>query len=306
MNAPALTIDFANEVRDWIAGNLAKGCQPEVVVRSLVEQKTDQALAIAMVQAVSNALLFGDPMPEGKLTLGAPPPQYAPDASMLGEAAVLRADGREVPVLARLRRPGVAVLGNVFDDDDCAALIEQARPRLEKSTITDPITGLDRVASHRTSSGMFFRLGETPLVARLEQRIAALTGAPLEHGEGLQILYYPVGAECAPHFDFLMPVNDANKASIARSGQRIATFITYLNNVEAGGETTFPHMGMSVSPRRGQALFFEYGNARKQTDPLSLHAGAPVQAGEKWIAVKWLRRQRFIPASGGAAEGSAY
>ena len=305
MNAPApLTVDFATPVRDWIAHNLARGCPPEVVARSLIEQKTAPELATAMVQAVSNALLFGDPMPEGKLTLGAPPPQFVPDPGRFDKATVLRAEGRDVPVLARLQRPSVAVLGNVFDAEDCRLLIEQARPRLEMSTVTDPITGLDKVASHRSSSGMFFKPGETPQVARLEKRIAELTGLPLEYGEGLQMLYYPVGAECAPHYDFLLPVNATNQASIARSGQRIATFITYLNDVEAGGETTFPHMGLSVSPQRGQALFFEYGNAKRQTDPLSLHAGAPVLAGEKWIAVKWLRRQRFIPA-GGKDAGSA-
>lgn len=301
-----MIVDFSNEVRDWIANNLARGCPPLDVARELIGNGVEQELAVPMVQSVSNALLYGDPMPEGKLALGAPPPQYVPDPSRLGSATVLRADGREVPVLARLQRPGAAVLGNVFDADDCRQLIEQARPRLKASTVTDPITGLDKVASHRSSEGMFFKLAETPLVARLEQRIAELTGLPPEHGEGLQILYYPVGTECAPHFDFLLPVNETNRASIARSGQRIATFITYLNDVEAGGETTFPHTGLSVSPRCGQALFFEYGNARRQTDPLSLHAGAPVLAGEKWIAVKWVRQQRFVSLGGEAAESAYY
>jgi prolyl 4-hydroxylase len=291
-----MAIDFANEVRDWIANNLARGCPPQDVVRELMDKGTEQALAVAMTQAVSNALLYGDPMPDGKLTLGAPPPQFVPDAGCLGTASVLRVDGREMPVLARLQRPSVAVLGDVLDADDCRQLIEQSRLRLRPSTVTDPITGLDKIADHRSSEGMFFRPLETPLVACLERRIAALTGVPPEHGEGLQILYYPVGTECAPHYDFLLPVNDTNKASIARRGPRVATFITYLNNVEAGGETFFPHVGMSVSPRRGQALFFEYSNARGQTDPVSLHAGAPVLAGEKWIAVKWMRRQRFIAA----------
>ena len=77
------------------------------------------------------------------------------------------------------------------------------------------------------------------LVGRIEQRIAELTRQPLENGEGLQVLRYPVGASSAPHFDFLEPNNEANRASIARSGQRLASLVAYLNDVEEGGETFF-------------------------------------------------------------------
>lgn len=291
-----MNADFSNEVRDWIIQNLSRGVAPEAVVGELLNHKIERELAVAMVQAVSNALLYGDPMPEGTVSLGMPRPQYVPDPSSLGSASVLKLARRDVPVLARLQRPSAALLGNVIDGEECRQLIEQARPRLTASTITDPITGLDRTADHRNSSGMFFKLGETPLVARIEKRIAEIMGHPVEHGEGLQILHYPGGTECAPHFDFLMPANETNKTSIARSGQRVATFIMYLNDVEAGGETSFPHVGWSVLPRRGQALFFEYGNARRQTDPLSLHAGARVLSGEKWIATKWVRERPFRSA----------
>lgn len=166
---------------------------------------------------------------------------------------------------------------------------------LQRSTVVDPITGQDIVAGHRSSDGMFFRLGEHPLVAAIEQRISVLTGTPAENGEGLQLLHYPAGAWTSPHFDYLQPTNDANRESVARSGQRTGTLIMYLNDVEAGGDTTFPVIGLSVSPRRGQALYFEYTNAAGQCDPASLHAGEAVRAGEKWIATKWLRSRRFLP-----------
>ncbi|ALM86072.1 2OG-Fe(II) oxygenase [Bordetella sp. N] len=291
-----MIVDFANEVRDWIARNLIRGVQPQSVVQELTGNGLEQPLALAMVQAVSNALLFGEPMPQGKLDLATPPARYVPGPSRLGHASMLKAGTRSIPVLARLQRPSAALLGGVIDADECTQLIAQARPRMTASTVVDPITGLDRVADHRSSAGMFFSLMETPLVARIERRIAALTGLPIEHGEGLQILHYPTGAESTPHYDYLMPGNDANRSSIARSGQRIATFIMYLNDVDDGGETRFPHVGWSVLPRRGQALYFEYGNADRRTDPMSLHAGGTVLAGEKWIATKWIREREFVPA----------
>ena len=60
---------------------------------------------------------------------------------------------------------------------------------------------------------------------------------PLENGEGLQVLHYPTGAGSEPHFDYLQPTNAANRESIARSGQRVSTLVTYLNDVPAGGQT---------------------------------------------------------------------
>jgi prolyl 4-hydroxylase len=71
--------------------------------------------------------------------------------------------------------------------------------------------------------------------------------------------------------------------------------LMYLNDVESGGETLFPQVGWSVVPRRGQAFYFEYGNGTGRSDPASLHASAPVRAGEKWVATKWIRTQRFVP-----------
>ncbi len=71
--------------------------------------------------------------------------------------------------------------------------------------------------------------------------------------------------------------------------------VVYLNDVIAGGEAFFPEIGLAVSPRRGNALYFEYSNSLAQLDYRSLHAGAPVTEGDKWIVTKWMRERRFTP-----------
>jgi prolyl 4-hydroxylase len=43
-------------------------------------------------------------------------------------------------------------------------------------------------------------------------------------------------------------------------------------------------------------VYFEYCNSRGQVDAESLHAGAPVTAGEKWAVTKWMRQRRFVSA----------
>jgi prolyl 4-hydroxylase len=162
--------------------------------------------------------------------------------------------------------------------------------------VVDPESGEDVVAGHRTSLGMFFRLEEDAFIAGLDRRFSEVMGLPLENGEGLQVLCYPAGAHSTPHFDFLMPSNPANQASLARSGQRVSTLVTYLNDVEGGGETVFPKIGVSVSPQRGNAVYFEYCNSLGQVDPDSLHTANPVTSGEKWVVTKWMRQRRFISA----------
>ncbi|MGZ5781611.1 MAG: prolyl hydroxylase family protein, partial [Burkholderiaceae bacterium] len=79
---------------------------------------------------------------------------------------------------------------------------------------------------------------------------------------------------------------------IAR-GQRVATLILYLNDVEEGGETEFPEIGLKIIPKAGNALYFAYMNSSSQPDPLTLHAGRPVLKGEKWIATRWVRERAY-------------
>ena len=206
------------------------------------------------------------------------------------------AAARKVRVLACAAQPTLALLGGVLDADECAALIEMARGRLRPSTLADPRTGRDLASEKRGSFGMFFRPFENPLVERIDRRLAAIMSLPTAHGEGLQVLHYPEGAGSEPHFDFLVPANDANRASIARSGQRVATLVAYLNDVPSGGETLFPAVGWAVSPVRGNAVHFSYCDAQGALDHASLHASRAVQSGEKWVATKWMRSRPFVSA----------
>jgi prolyl 4-hydroxylase len=209
----------------------------------------------------------------------------------------IRVADRVVTVVARVSRPLIAVLANVLSAEECDELIALARPRLTPSTVVDPVTGENTVAEHRSSEGMFFLPGETPLIAALDARFSRLMNLPIDHGEGLQVLRYGPGTLSTPHVDFLVPRNEASEQSLRRSGQRVSSLVAYLNHVAGGGETTFPHANLSVCPHRGNAVYFEYCNGRGQVDAASLHAGAPVTEGEKWAVTKWMRERPFIPAS---------
>jgi prolyl 4-hydroxylase len=185
----------------------------------------------------------------------------------------------------------VVVFGGLLSDEECDTLIERARPRMARSETVQTDTGGSEVNTARTSRGMFFEREENAICARIELRIAKLLGWPIDNGEGLQVLHYRPGAEYQPHHDYFDPAKAGTASIVARGGQRVATVVMYLNTPLKGGATTFPDVGLEVAPVKGNAVFFSYDRPHPSTK--TLHGGAPVVEGEKWVATKWLRERRF-------------
>lgn len=298
------TVRFRAELGTWLCAALDEGRPPAALVQTMIDERMNPAVAQAIVDAFVNARRAEQPVPVDQIVVDAEAPVYLRESSRLergrGAGGLLQVPGATVRVLARGDGPNLALLGDVMTADECAQLIALARPRLRPSQVVDPQTGADVTASYRNSLGMFFRLEETPFIARLDRRLSAVMNMPLENGEGLQVLCYGEGGATAPHFDYLLPGNDANRASVARSGQRVSTLLVYLNQVEGGGETVFPHVGWSVTPQPGNGIYFESCNSLGQLDRQSFHAGRPVTAGEKWVVTKWMRQRRFVPAGSAA------
>ena len=191
---------------------------------------------------------------------------------------------REIEIITRLEEPLIVVLGNVLSNEECDELIRlaKAKDNMQRSKI-----GATREVNElRTSSSMFLEESENDIVARVEKRVSAIMNIPIEHGEGLQILKYTPGQEYKAHYDFF------SSTSKAANNNRISTLVMYLNDVEEGGETFFPKLDFSVSPQKGTAVYFEYFYTDQNVNELTLHGGAPVIAGEKWVATQWMRKQK--------------
>jgi prolyl 4-hydroxylase len=291
-----VAVSIKPQLRSWIEHNLDRGCAPEQMIEGMIAQRFDPPIAQGLMRAFLDARATGVPLTADTVRLDLPEAAYVDDPPRMTAGNSIRVADRVVSVIARISRPFIAVLADVLSAEECEQLIALARPRLTPSTVVDPVTGENRVAEHRSSEGMFFLPGETPLIAALDARFSQLMNLPIDHGEGLQVLRYGPGTRSTPHFDFLVPRNEASEQSLRRSGQRVSSLVAYLNEVASGGETAFPHAGLSVCPQRGNAVYFEYCNARGQVDAASLHAGAPVTQGEKWAATKWMRERPFVPA----------
>ncbi len=200
---------------------------------------------------------------------------------------------REVAMLFALAAPRVILFGNLLAPEECEELIEMSRGKLARSSVVNAATGNYDVHPHRTSSGTHFNRGENPLIQRIERRVSELVQHPVERGEPLQILHYQPGGEYKPHYDYFDPAQPGNEIVLRQGGQRVATLVMYLNDVEAGGSTVFPEIGLDVLPRRGNAVYFAYTTEQGELDARSLHGGNPVTEGEKWIATKWFRQRAY-------------
>jgi len=73
------------------------------------------------------------------------------------------------------------------------------------------------------------------------------------------------------------------------AGDRLATFMFYLSNIELGGGTAFPALGVVARPIPGSALFWFNLNPDGSIEARTVHGGCPVLYGNKWVANKWVR-----------------
>jgi prolyl 4-hydroxylase len=123
----------------------------------------------------------------------------------------------------------------------------------------------------------------------VQARLAKACRLPLTHFEAPAVLHYAVGEQITPHFDFIDPRVPDYEKQVAAQGQRIYTFLVYLNDAYAGGETGFPELGFEHRGSRREGLCFTNIDARGNPDLRMLHTGKPPTSGEKWIFSQFIR-----------------
>ncbi|MFM0355012.1 2OG-Fe(II) oxygenase [Paraburkholderia nemoris] len=282
----------------WLSNNVARGCSIDSMIDAMVQAGFATEAARAEVRkAFGMNPADAGAAPAAVATEAAlvktAPQSYQYDESPVARGNVIRAHDRDVRVLMRCERPQVIVFGDVLSPDECDEMIERSRHRLKRSTTVNPATGKEDVIRNRTSEGIWYQRGEDAFIEKMDRRISSLMNWPVENGEGLQILHYGTTGEYRPHFDYFPPDQPGSAVHTAQGGQRVSTLVIYLNDVPDGGETIFPDAGMSVAAVKGGAVYFRYMNGQRQLDPLTLHGGAPVLGGDKWIMTKWMRERAY-------------
>jgi len=206
--------------------------------------------------------------------------------------------------------PRAYVYRNFLTREEAEATIAAARPTMRRSEVVNEADGTSKTSDERTSSGGWVSGDENEVMANVERRIAAWTMLPRNRGETTQVTRYEAGQQYAAHDDYFH-----DEVNVKNGGQRAATVLMYLSDVEEGGETVFPRgtpLGgaapeksgvtegnaceralrgdpnvLAVKPRRGDALLFFNVHLNGEVDERAQHAGCPVVRGTKWTATRW-------------------
>lgn len=191
-------------------------------------------------------------------------------------------------------RPLILRYHNVVSEREMEKVKELAKPRLRRATVHDPQTGKLTTAHYRVSKSAWLGASEHPLVDKINQRIQDVTGLDVSTAEDLQVANYGVGGQYEPHFDFGRD-DEPDAFEELGTGNRIATWLLYMSDVQAGGATVFTDVGASIKPKKGSAVFWYNLYRSGEGDYRTRHAACPVLVGNKWVSNKWIheRGQEF-------------
>ena len=188
-----------------------------------------------------------------------------------------------------LAAPRIELRDSFLSPRVCGWLIERAGSRLGRSRVF-AASGMDAVDKSRTNSAFEFDLLSLDIVLLLTRaRIAAAAGFAPHALEHTNVLHYAAGQQFNRHYDFLDPALPGHAQEIAAKGQRVGTFLIYLNENYTGAETDFALLNQRFRCPTGGALFFLNVDPSAAPDRRTLHAGLAPAAGEKWLLSQWIR-----------------
>jgi len=122
----------------------------------------------------------------------------------------------------------------------------------------------------------------------VHERVVGVTGVPIENAEYFQVVRYDEGQFYKSH-------HDQNTPSGSLSGVRLYTFFMYLRSPQEGGQTRFPQLNISITPKRGSALL--WANVKNsdltRSDGRTQHEAVPPSKGIKFGANLWLHNYDF-------------
>ncbi len=240
------------------------------------------------VRLLGQAATAGDADARGQLT--SLQPAGAPSADWHTMAARVPLDEWLKPAASEPLHEHVHRISALAPAPACRWLIGRAHGRLERARVYDSVSRKEMVHQMRSNTVANFNLSNFDIVQLLVQARMALTCRyPIRHFEAPMVLHYDVGEQITPHFDFIDQNAVDYEQQIREQGQRMITFLLYLNDAYEGGETTFPELGLVNRGHTGEGLFFINAHADGQPDRRMLHTGSPPTSGEKWIVSQFVR-----------------
>ncbi|XP_037812178.1 prolyl 4-hydroxylase subunit alpha-2-like [Lucilia sericata] len=183
--------------------------------------------------------------------------------------------------------PLLLVFHNVISDNEIEIVknltkhIRRARVFSEnKSTVSDI----------RTSQITFIKAHKHPVLGIIDRRVEDMTNLNMKYSEDHQFANYGIGGHYGPHRDYFSLLHmRPEKVTKYHLGNRIATVLFYLTDVEQGGGTAFPYMKQHLLPKKGSAAFWYNLHASGVRNERTMHGACPIIVGSKWVLNRWIR-----------------
>jgi prolyl 4-hydroxylase len=273
--------ELDEEWKNWIRVNVERGCSRDELYRILIDEGFADGTVEAALQHKPDVDISRIANPLRANPLRAGPEAVAPRND--GTAAALA----RLPGLKRFDSPRIELYTaeGFLDAAECRRVVKTMQGRLRESTITAP-----------GEPDKYFRVSRTcdlgclddASVRQVDRKICAALGMAEAWAEPTQGQHYDPGGEFKAHTDYFEQYELTN-FSTPTLGQRSWTFMVYLNEPEAGGETAFVNVGLVVKPRLGMAVIWSNLLPDGRPNPDTLHHGMPVRSGHKDIITKWFR-----------------
>ncbi len=275
----------------------AKGNEPRALARMAAllaggaYVKQDWAAALQLLGQAADA---GDASARGQLASLQPPDATPADWSTMAA---------RVPVREWLQPAGnvqlhenVRHIPALVPLPVCEWLMSRGQGRLGPALVYDSVSRSNMVHEMRTNTMAIFDYAALDVVQFLVQaRMSRTCGYPMQHFELPMVLHYDIGQQITPHFDFIDAQASDYAQQLHEQGQRMITFLLYLNNAYEGGETTFPELGIVHRGSAGNGLYFINARPDLSPDRRMLHTGRPPTAGEKWIVTQFILSKALRP-----------
>ena len=228
---------------------------------------------------------------------------------MLRVAVVENAFGRGDLVLETISMtPLVFSVKEFLLDDEVDVILELSMPHLAPSSVVLADGDENRPSTDwRTSTTYWLDSSAHSVVRNIDKRTSDLVKVPVSHQESVQVLRYEKTQQYDQHVDYFSPDRYRNSPSVLEDIEygyknRMITVFWYMSDVAKGGHTNFARagglpspaskkgcvQGLSVVPEKRKVIVFYSMLPNGESDPMSLHAGCPVEEGIKFSGNKWI------------------
>ena len=190
--------------------------------------------------------------------------------------------------LAYDKDPKIVIYHDLLRDREINAIKNKARPMLRRATVHDPKTGDLVFADYRVSKSAWLKPEMDEIVNEVINKVGDVTGLNMRYAESLQVANYGLAGQYEPHFDHSTIKQPKQFAQFG--GNRIATMLMYMSEVERGGSTIFVNTGpgVAIRPEKGSGVFWYNLKRNGKGDIKTRHAACPVLLGHKWVSNLWI------------------